>query len=275
MEHTKKMILVEPRVLESLHSREPPVIDATSQNLRELDQSMRQILDGNEDEKSKADMYQQALWRYLNRFDQYSSRPMGKVQLTSNEKNERDETEPQTDESNTFTANYIERDVIESVPKSMKNKAERLLQRLKAHPEIKWNSRGELEYQGQLIRNSNITDLVNDVLRKRKSARDPLGWQTFAEALQNINVPQDLIGNPSRRNYVKTRDFETPKNINISPRNVALSNLNKLVENTVSSDDRYSKVQSETPKKWKKGKNYKKKQKKYQRRLYLKDWQTV
>ena len=44
---------------------------------------------------------------------------------------------------------------------------ERLLQRIKSHPDVTWNPRGEIEYQGQLIKNSNLTDLVNDVLRKK------------------------------------------------------------------------------------------------------------
>ena len=83
---------------------------------------------------------------------------------------------------------------------------------------MKWNERGEFEYRGQLIKNSNLTDLVNDVLRKRKKASDPLGWETFAEVLQRSNVPQELIGNPTRWSYMReekksktdNEDFHTP-----------------------------------------------------------------
>lgn len=50
----------------------------------------------------------------------------------------------------------------------MKKKAERFLQRLQQHPQLKWNNQGEIEFEGQLVKNSNLVDLVNDVLRKRK-----------------------------------------------------------------------------------------------------------
>ena len=50
---------------------------------------------------------------------------------------------------------------------------------------------------------SSWTDLVNDVLRQRKSKFDPLGWEVFAEALQRRNVPRELIGNASRWDYIR------------------------------------------------------------------------
>ena len=58
--------------------------------------------------------------------------------------------------------------MLDSVPKTMKKKTERLLQRLQQHPQLKWNSQGEIEFEGQLVKNSNLVDLVNDVLWKRK-----------------------------------------------------------------------------------------------------------
>ena len=62
----------------------------------------------------------------------------------------------------------LEKDVFGSVPKTMKRKAERLLQRLQQNPELKWNDQGETEFQGQRVKISNLVELVNDVLRKRK-----------------------------------------------------------------------------------------------------------
>lgn len=218
MEHTKKMILIEPRVLESLQGRDgPPVPDATTQNLKEKSRSIEAILDSDQNVHDKANAYQQALWSFLNRFEQYKDRPLGKVQLTSDSK-----LKEETPEDDSGTS--VERDVIQSVPKSMKNKAERLLQRLKSHPDVKWNSLGEFEFEGQLIKNSNLTDLVNDVLRKRRSADEPLGWETFAKALRTTNVPRDLIGNPSRWSYVRRKGlYDTSRTPGISPRNVAMS----------------------------------------------------
>ena len=194
------MILVEPRVLESMQQQQqqrqpgPASWDATSTDLTNKNRSMQEVLESDANVYDKADAYQQALWRFLNRFDQYKGHHLGRVALTPG-------TKPET--STSKTTDDREQDVIASVPKSMRPKAERILQRLKTDPDVKWNDLGEFEYRGQLIKNSNLTDLVNDVLRKRRTKSDPLGWETFADALQQSNVPQDLIGNPFRWDYIR------------------------------------------------------------------------
>ena len=83
MEHTKKMILVDPRMVDSLRaSNGPPVPDAASHSLLEMDREMRNALDRNDvDFQDKAQLYQQVLWRYLKRFDQYRDKPLGTVML--------------------------------------------------------------------------------------------------------------------------------------------------------------------------------------------------
>jgi hypothetical protein len=89
------------------------------------------------------------------------------------------------------------------VPSVFKKKAERLLHHLKQNPELSWNDRGEISVQGQTIKNSNLIDLVNDVLRQRKNIPQPTGWENFAAALSQTNVPQDLIGHPDRWKYIR------------------------------------------------------------------------
>ena len=201
MEHAKKMILVEPRVLEGL-SRNPPVEDATNRDLQETSQSMKDILDSDGSAYDKANAYQQALWGFLKRFEQYKDRPLGKVQLTSDSKPS-SSTSKSGDEANTLEdESGVVRDVIASVGKVYRNKAERLIQRLKLNPRVKWNELGELEYDGRVINQSNLTDLVKDVLRKSK-APAPTGWDVFADALRQVNVAQDLVGNPKRWDYIR------------------------------------------------------------------------
>ena len=84
----------------------------------------------------------------------------------------------------------------------MKQKAEYLWKKIKSIPEIQWNERGELKYQGETIKGTNVVDLVNDLLRKRK-AFNPQGWEVFGDALREANVPQDLIGNRDRWDYIR------------------------------------------------------------------------
>ena len=102
------------------------------------------------------------------------------------------------------------KDVLESVPKSMRQKAHRLLNRLRSTSGVKWNDRGELEFQGRVVSRSNLTDLVNDVLRQRKHATEPTGWEVFADVLSASNIPQDLVGNRDRWRYMREKLPSTP-----------------------------------------------------------------
>ena len=84
----------------------------------------------------------------------------------------------------------------------MKTKALRLMKRLRNDPSSRWNDRGELIIEGSAIPGSNMMDLANDVLRKRKQS-DPVGWRPFAKHLKHINLPMELVGNVDRRQYIQ------------------------------------------------------------------------
>ena len=83
----------------------------------------------------------------------------------------------------------------------MKQKARRLLDKIKGT--VSWNDRGEMVYRNVPVPGSNIVDLVNDALRKRKSFQ-PVGWKMFARGLKAVNAPMDLIGNPECWIYIQT-----------------------------------------------------------------------
>ena len=51
----------------------------------------------------------------------------------------------------------------------MQNRAKLPIQKLKDHSDvISWNDNGQLVLEGSIVTNSNIVDLVNDVMRKRR-----------------------------------------------------------------------------------------------------------
>ena len=95
---------------------------------------------------------------------------------------------------------------VDTVPKTMQAKARRLMEHLKR--DIAWTARGELIHDGMTVAGSNMVDLVNDLLRKRKT--DPTGWQPFARQLRAINLPMELIGNVARRAYIWQATTVTP-----------------------------------------------------------------
>ena len=75
------------------------------------------------------------------------------------------------------------------------------MRKLKQDNNITWNAKGELVYKGDVIPNTHIHDLVQDVLRKRKT-HNPHGWEIFAKALKESNIPQDLVGNHDRWHWM-------------------------------------------------------------------------
>ena len=97
------------------------------------------------------------------------------------------------------TTSGIEADVVDTVPNTMQGKARRLMERMKRN--ISWTARGELIHEGVPVAGSNVVDLVNDLLGKRKT--DPTGWQPFARQLRAMNLPMELVGNVAWRDYIR------------------------------------------------------------------------
>jgi hypothetical protein len=50
----------------------------------------------------------------------------------------------------------------------MQAKVQLLLKKNEEQSDISWNEKGELKYKGETVQGSNVVDLVNDVLSKRK-----------------------------------------------------------------------------------------------------------
>ena len=110
--------------------------------------------------------------------------------------------------------NATDKQIIDSVPETMQNRAKLLIQKLKDHSDvISWNDNGQLVLEGSTVPNSNIVDLVNDVMRKRKGF-NPEHSNTFAKPLAKINVPEDYLRNPdmidSIRWYRRLQDSQAP-----------------------------------------------------------------
>ena len=106
--------------------------------------------------------------------------------------------------------------VIYSVPSAMKRKAQLFVSLLKNNPNVSWEDDGTVKLYGKSIPGSNIIDLVNDVIRHRKGS-EPTGWQAFAEGLRDMNIPQDVIGNRERWDWMH-RAPETPETDYITPK---------------------------------------------------------
>lgn len=166
-------------------------------NLSELDLEMKSILsqqDMADDEKLKR--YNQVLQKYLEFDRQRKERQPMPVRVVPNAKEDvNDDVKIPTFSQKEI---QIEDEIIDSVPKTNRNKA-LLVNKLKQNKDIMfWNDRGELMYEGKPIQGTSIVDLVRDAMGDRKRFQ-PYNWKMFSRGLARINTPLDWIGNENRK----------------------------------------------------------------------------
>lgn len=192
MEHAKKLVLIDPRVLErqsdkilSTVERQIPIKEKV---LSELDSEIKHILERDIPDDEKAKLYQASLSRYIS------------IEAT--------DARPTTLKVEDLP---LDIDVIQSIPSTYKARAVRLLDHIKRIPDVTWLRSGELNYRGKIIPESHIVDLINDLLRKRVTLAEVPGWRELADALKSSNVPRDLIGNSDRWEYMHNSQPKPPK----------------------------------------------------------------
>ena len=173
--------------------------------LRDLDDEMRNILERTDmDVREKVAFYNQVLGRYNDLDDRRRQEPL-RVAITKTAGVEKEAALDKADDEATTSPKRVplESEIIDSVPKIMRKKARRLLDKIRTGSGVEWNDRGQLLINNTVVPGSNIVDLVNDVLRKRRYF-EPVGWQPFVRGLREMNVPMDLVGNPERWRYMQS-----------------------------------------------------------------------
>ena len=206
MEHARKMVLVDPRILDTLRSPPPPT-DTLGRKVQALDDEMMDILDRKDlDDRTKVTLYNQVLQRYNVLSDKHVKEPTRVITVNESGTKAREAAAAAAAGTGVegavgapATTSEIEADVVDTVPKTMQGKARRLMERMKRN--MSWTARGELIHEGVPIAGNNVVDLVNDVLRKRNT--NPTGWQPFARQLRAMNLPMELIGNVAKRDYIR------------------------------------------------------------------------
>lgn len=192
MEHTKKLILVSPDYLNRVTATQPTPPERTK--LQDLEGQLSVILnDTLIDDVTKMKRYNDLLQRYMVYHTKAMEPPTVRVLP---------ETQPKPSLGDKVNRNIeqkaIENEVLNSVPKALRSKAEQLLHKITSSDGVvDWNGKGELIVNEQAVKGSHIVDLINDALRKRKSLQ-PIGTKDFSKAMAKLNVPHELIGNPDR-----------------------------------------------------------------------------
>lgn len=104
----------------------------------------------------------------------------------------------------TATTNDSNEDIITRIlPVTTRSKGRVLYNALKRIQGIKWDTKGTLSIDGVAYPNSNITDIVVDLVKKW-GREPPYSWQMLKNKLQDVNFPLSTIQNPHR-----LKDFAT------------------------------------------------------------------
>ena len=110
--------------------------------------------------------------------------------------------------------------VVINVPRKYQARAEKLIGHLKDYTGVSWNAKGEMVVDGKPLPGSNITVLVNDIIRKAKHEVDPVGRKSLVEQLSKTVLPRGLIGNAeiSRELSQRKRKYTTPRTLRLQYR---------------------------------------------------------
>ena len=99
--------------------------------------------------------------------------------------------------------------IVRGIPKTMKTRAQALLERLKEREVVvTWDDMGQVLLNGVLIPKFNISDLISDAMRSRKHF-NPVGVREFYKVLNETNIPKDLVRNERRWSETEKNDEKT------------------------------------------------------------------
>lgn len=173
-----------------------------------LDAEMKAVLDKPElDDETKVSAYSQVLSKYLSAREQYARpTPIPVIDIP-----------PTTEKSSELQ--------LDAIPKQYTRKAQILLEHIRRSPNIGWNERNELVLEGQAIPNSNIVDLLDDLVRPRAKL-NPRGVGDFVRALKKVNVPETLINNRDRWIGEESILLRSPHRHQASPKAVQIEEPN-------------------------------------------------
>lgn len=233
MENAKKMVLVEPGLLDRINQA-----NNVNTPLSRLDSEMQKILNSKTEDREKWSLYLQTLQRYLRCVEEGRKPLMLPIItedfLTQNDKDDQNAASYKKEEpdykkilthqnpigEDRTSASVIEKPlyttskVLELIPKSYIKKGQLLLGSiLGSNDKILWDDEGTVIIDNQIIPGSNIVDLVNDSLRPLQRSSSPIGWERFHSALKDIKVPLSYIGNKKRSNYIAKLHAEENQNL--------------------------------------------------------------
>lgn len=225
------MVLISTDNLERMQQLQQNSVESNNNNtvrtpgtaLSRLDEEMSRILKAPGDESEKWKMYKEALWRYLRLIRVKRKREDTHEEEGQEEEEEEEENSVMNKSVNMETQTPSEtssperlkstRLILQNVPKTYRARARLLLKYLRDVPErISWDEHYLVTIDGQVVKDSNIVELVNEAMRVRKKAK-PAGRTQFARLLCSLNIPSVLVGNKALLGVTHTYNEKVLANI--------------------------------------------------------------
>jgi len=164
MEHSKKMMLVDPNDLRSV-KKHHSLLDRDISNVLNLQSAS---------DSEKARLYQQTLARFL----------------INRQAIEADFKEP-INVRETPKEKSVEETFISGLPFEQRAKATQVLEDLFAYTPLRWDEKGQLKSDGQVISGSDLPSLISHELQQGEKKTTPIGWDVFTSSLHpNIKIPK-------------------------------------------------------------------------------------
>ena len=103
--------------------------------------------------------------------------------------------------------------IVKNLPRTYQARAKKLIGYLKDYTSVSWYAKGEMVIDRKTLPGSNITVLVNDIIRKAKHGVDPVGRKSLIEQLSKTELSRGLVRNAeiSRELSQRKRKSTTPR----------------------------------------------------------------
>lgn len=189
MEHARKMVLLPEESVRRVEQHLAPFPQEFKSSQtpgtasKRLDAEMSDVLNSDiyENDREKWNTYQQVFQRFL-----------ALKNIDSAKKRKVEEVTKKNDDTK---ENLQVFNVLQNVPKTYNDKANKLLEFIKKTPNIEWNNSGKIFIDGAEVVGADMAELINDAVRHRKTAKPARGREQLAGALRRAGVPGDYIGN--------------------------------------------------------------------------------
>src|ERR1700678_1445619 len=161
-------------------------IEPICHSLYEIEQSIADLLD--DDNISDSDKVQ-LLIQMQSRYNRIYDNRDKNFELTVKES-------PQMGKMNDATS------IIQTLPKQLQKKAKDVITAIQnSDGVVGWDEKNHLMIDGKPIENSNLSDLIKDLVDSKNIDTIPTGWKQFVDKIKEINVPSYMVGLHMRQAY--------------------------------------------------------------------------